>query len=148
VKFASAALLTLSVCAQTPTPAKLPNFAGAGAMWSNPGWTGAAVLAVPVLTNAQLYSFTLYQEGFAKGKLTTTTSTGLDEVLKTFRVGGGTMMVHGIVTFGVTTSSTATTGSFPYGGGVTWAAKGWAPGVFVIKNAAKPSLMVVVGRYW
>ena len=128
--------------------AKLPNWAGAGAMFSNPGFTAVGAMAVPVVSSAQLYSFTLYQEGFAAGKLTTTTSTGLDECLKTFKVAGGTAMVHVILTFGVTTTTTSTTGTFPYGGGVTWAAKGWAPGAFVIKNSGKTSLMIVVGRYW
>lgn len=128
---------------------KLPNWGGAGAMFSNPGWSGIAALAVPVSNSAGLYSFTLYQESLLHGKLATTTSTGLDEIVRTVVTKHGTFMLHGILTFGATTTSSATTGSFPYGGGGTFAFKGWAPGLFVIKNAtAHPSAVIVIGRTW
>lgn len=137
----------------SPAASKLPNWAGAGAMFADPGWTGWAALAIPVSTATRAYSFSLYQVIPQAGKLTTSTTTGLSAIIRTIDLKrAGTLTIHGLGTLGVATTSTATTGAFAGGGGAIWAFKGFTFETFFIQNksgaSAKPEILTGFGRYW
>jgi len=158
-------LVSLPLCAQsagtsapiqTPSSAKpaLPNWAGCGASFSDPGWAGWCALAIPAVVSQQIYSYTMYSVLPNGSKTPTiTTTTGGAIIIRQFPLAGGTLNIIGLGTVGVAVSSTATTGSFAGGGLALWKAKaGWTFEVGGIQTKAgtinKPELIAGTGWTW
>jgi hypothetical protein len=154
---AFAALLSLTLAAQSPAPA-LPNFAGVGSIYSttqSPKWSGWAALGLPVSQTGQVYSFTLYQAVPVTGKVvpTISTTTGLATIMRTFKASRGTLFIIALGTAGVSTSTTATTGAFAGGGGAFFKMpSGLVLEVVGIQNKAagstSPEILAGLGFAW
>jgi hypothetical protein len=153
--------LPLSSSLPSPTPVTtllkqaLPSLLLVGGEYgtsTSPHFSGFMALGLPVLTSAGLYSYSMYQGLIVNGKLTTSTTTGMADDLKTFCNKTGCAVLIGIGTAGVATSSTASLALSGGGGGLFRFNDGWAVGIFGLENTAggvnKPSLLLGFGRTW
>jgi hypothetical protein len=154
-----AASLALVARCQTPVPTlvkqSLPSVFLAGGEYSDgqsPKYSGFVSIALPVSTTVGLYSWSMYQGLIIKGKLTTSTTTGMADDLKTFCFKPGCAIVYALGAAGVATSS-STTLALADGGGLMWRSNGgWAFTLAGIENTAggvtKPSIILGIGRTW
>ena len=152
------ALASVARC-QTPVPqlaAKaLPNLFLAGGEYNSasaPHFSGFAAIALPVSTAVGLYSYSMYQSLLVKGKLTTSTTTGAADDLKTFCFKPGCLVVVGLAAAGVATSTSANLAAATGGGLVFRFSDGWAVAGFGIQNTTggvtKPAALIGIGRTW
>jgi hypothetical protein len=152
------ALASVARC-QTPVPqlaAKaLPNFFLAGGEYNSasaPHFSGFAAMALPVSTSVGLYSYSMYQALVVKGKLTTSTTTGVADNLKTFCWKPGCFALVGLAAAGAATSTSANLAAATGGGGVFMFSNGWAVAAFGIQNTVggvtKPAGLIGFGRTW
>ena len=139
--------LALYASAQTPS-----HWAGCGASFADPGFSGWCAIAVPVVASQGLNSFSFYQF-LPNGNRppTVATNSGLSLLLRSWKIGTSTLQLHGIGAPGVAVTSTATTFS-PAGGGIAlWqSSKGWTAEVGAIENkvTGKPNWIAGVGLVW
>jgi len=153
VRLALALLISIPVVAQTPAT-KLPNAAGCGASFSDPGWTGYCYFATPMVSSQAIYSFSLYQfipNGKSVPTESTTTGAALD--VRQFAFKAGTLHIFLLGTLGVGTSATAVTLATSGGGLVLWrSAKGWTISAGGIENKAsgvtRPQWVLGPGLTW
>lgn len=158
----TAALLIFLSCVarcQTPGPqlaAKaLPSVFLVGGEYSStssPHFSGFAALAVPVSNSLGMYSYSQYQSLFVKNKITTSTTTGIADDLKTVCFKGGCAVLVGLASAGAATSTT-TQAAFSGGGGLLFRlSNSWAVSAFAVQNtvggSGKPSVLLGVGRTW
>jgi hypothetical protein len=155
-------LLTLAALAASMTCAqKLPSWAGAGASYdssASPHYSAWGAIAIPVSTALGAYSFTVEQPLLVNGKLSTSVTTGIDDILKTLPMGAGVLTVHGIGTLGVATTSTGAVSAFAGGGGLMYEftkkvwilSAGFTVEAFALQNkagsSAKPSVLLGIGK--
>lgn len=151
-------LLAVARC-QTPVPqlaAKaLPNIFLAGTEYgtsTSPHYSGFLAIALPVSQPLGLYSYSMYQGLIVNKKLTTSTTTGGADDLKTMCFKRGCAALVGLTTAGVSTG-TSTSLALSGGGGLLFRwNNGWVVAAFGVQNLAagvsKPSLLVGFGRSW
>lgn len=140
---------TVARCADLPT---LFLAGGEYSSSTSPHYSGFAAIASPVSTSLGAYVYGLYQGLIVKGKLTTSTTAGGADDLKTYCWKQGCLALVVVGTAGVSASSTAGL-ALADGGGFTWRTNsGWVAGLMAIQNTAagvsKPSVLAGFGRTW
>ena len=151
--------------ATAPAPVKntLPNWFGVGGEYadaSSPHFSGWAAFSLPVSAALGASSFTLEQALLLGGKIVTSVTTGIDDVLKSGATRSGIWTMHGIGTLGGVATPTATKLAAATGGGVMYElTKQWGilpPGftfeAVALENkagsTAKPNVLIGIGKTW